>query len=189
VSASDREIVERVLRGDRDGFGEIVHRYQGRLFGLVLMMLRRRDAADDVAQDTLVRAFTHLNQYDRSRPFYPWLATIAVRLAQNWLRHEARSSLRDGESLRGGDGRVPAPAHAELLAGERARQVWKAVATLSSGERTVVTLHYRDEMPLGEIARTLGVTTGTVKTLMFRARRRLRERLGIELLRSEREVQ
>ena len=49
-------------------------------------------------------------------------------------------------------------------------------------------LHYRDEMPLGEIAHTLGVTTGTVKTLMFRARRHLRERLGIELLRGEREA-
>ena len=134
MSASDREIVERVLRGDRDGFGELVHRYQGRLFGLVLMMLRRRDAVDDVAQDTFVRAFTHLHQYDRTRPFYPWLATIAVRLAQNRLRHEARSSVRDGESLRGSDELAAAPANAELLADERARQVWKAVATLSSGE-------------------------------------------------------
>ena len=188
MSASDLEIVERVLRVDRDGFGELVQRYQGRLFGLALMMLRRRDAADDVAQETFVRAFTHLHQYDRTKPFYPWLATIAVRLSQNWLRREARSSLRDGESLRRSDEQVAAPTHAELLADERARQVWKAVATLSSGERTVVMLHYRDEMPLGEIAHTLGVTTGTVKTLMFRARRHLRERLGIELLRGEGEA-
>ena len=188
MSTSDQEIVERVLRGDRDRFGELVHRYQARLFGLVLMMLRRREAADDVAQEAFVRAFTHLNEYDRARPFYPWLATIAVRLAQNWLRHEARSSLRDGESLRFSDELQAAPAHAQFLADERARDVWKAVATLSSGERTVVMLHYRDEMPFGDIARALGVTTGTVKTLMFRARRHLRERLGVALLRDGREA-
>jgi RNA polymerase sigma-70 factor (ECF subfamily) len=188
VNPSDREIVDRVLRGDRDGYAELVHRYQGRLFGLVLMMVRRHDAADDVAQETFVRAFTHLEQYDRTRPFYPWLATIGVRLAQNWLRHEARSSLRDAASRRDDEGVAPAAA-AAVFADERRRQVWAAVATLSSGERTVVMLHYRDEMSLGDIAQTLGVTTGTVKTLIFRARRHLRERLGVELLRGEWEAQ
>lgn len=183
MSPSDREIVERVIRGDRDGFGELVHRYQGRLFGLVLMMVRRREAADDVAQETFVRAFTHLDQYDRSRPFYPWLATIAVRLAQNWLRQQARSSVRESGALRDRDEAVAPAAAAEIVDNERRRRLWETVATLSSGERTVVMLHYRDEMSLGDIAHALAVTTGTVKTLIFRARRHLRERLEIGLLR------
>jgi RNA polymerase sigma-70 factor, ECF subfamily len=187
VSPSDREIVERVRRGDRDAFGELVQRYQGRLFGLVLMMVRRRDAAEDVAQEAFVRAFTHLGQFDRSRPFYPWLATIAVRLAQNWLRHQARSSVRDGGSLHDWEEPIAPAAAAELLADEQRRQLWEAVATLSSGERTVVMLYYRDEMPVGDIAHVLGVTSGTVKTLLFRARRHLRERLAVNLLSGEEE--
>ena len=185
MSSSDREIVGRIRGGDRDSFGELVQRYQGRLFGLVLMMVRRRDAAEDVAQEAFVRAFTRLDQYDRSRPFYPWLATIAVRLAQNWLRHHTRSAVREGGSL--DDWEEPAaPAdQAASFADERRRQLWETVATLSSGERTVVMLHYRDEMPVGDIARVLGVTSGTVKTLLFRARRHLRERLELSPLRGE----
>jgi RNA polymerase sigma-70 factor (ECF subfamily) len=184
VSPADREIVERVRRGDPDGFGALVHRYQARVFGLVLMMVRERAAAEDVTQEAFVRAFTRLDQYDASRPFYPWLATIAVRLAQNCLRHRARIAERDEASLSERQEQIVAPAaSAGLLAGERRHQVWEAVAALCWAERTVVMLHYRDETSLGDIAQTLGVTTGTVKTLLFRARRHLRERLSANLLR------
>ena len=68
-------------------------RYQGRLFGLVLMMVREPAAAEEVTQDAFVRAYTHLDRYDQ-RPFYPWLATIAVRLAQNRLRAMADVAAR-----------------------------------------------------------------------------------------------
>jgi RNA polymerase sigma factor (sigma-70 family) len=64
-----------------------------------------------------------------------------------------------------------------LIANERSRGLWQAVAGLSSGERTAVILYYRDEMAVGDIARALGVTTGTIKTLLFRDRRHLRGRL------------
>src|SRR5688572_25236523 len=102
------------------------------------MMVRRRDAAEDVAQEAFVRAFTHLGQYDRGRAFYPWLATIAVRLAQNWLRHHARSAGREEGALPDWEEPVAPAAADELFADERRRQLWETVATLSSGERTVV---------------------------------------------------
>lgn len=70
-----------------------------------------------------------------------------------------------------------APALTMLIANERDRRLWQAVAALSSGERTAVILYYRDEMPVRDIAGALGVTTGTIKTLLFRARRHLRGRL------------
>lgn len=61
----------------------------------------------------------------------------------------------------------------ELITDERGRHLWRSVAGLPSGERTAVILYYRDEMKLRDIARSLGVTSGTVKTLLFRARQRL----------------
>jgi RNA polymerase sigma-70 factor (ECF subfamily) len=64
-----------------------------------------------------------------------------------------------------------------LIGDEGRRALWAAVAALSSGERTSVLLYYRDDLPVGDIARALGVTAGTIKTLLFRARRHLRERL------------
>ena len=179
MNASDRDVVSDVRQGNRDAFGQLVGSYQSRLFGLVMMMVRDRAGAEEVTQDAFVRAFKHLPHYDERRPFYPWLASIAVRLAQNWLVARGRTVRREGTALEN----APEPAAESgalsgLVADERRRELWEAVASLSSGERTAVMLFYRDEMAVGDVARALGVTSGTIKTLLFRARRHLRERLG-----------
>jgi RNA polymerase sigma-70 factor (ECF subfamily) len=179
VSDSDRDVIRAVRGGDRDAFGQIVTRYQRRLFALMCVILRDRTAAEEVTQDALVRAYTRLDRYDEGQPFYPWLATIAVRLAQNRLRGDARTLRREGTPLDAtaepAAGSSPLGA---LMAHERKARLRRAVTALSSGERTAVMLYYRDELTVREIARALGVTSGTIKTLLFRARRRLRDRLG-----------
>lgn len=178
MNTPDQAIVAAVLAGDRDSFGALVERYQHRLFGLVLMMVRDPGGAEDVAQDTFVRAFSRLGAYDTARPFYPWLAAIAVRLAQNWLRQRGSIVRREGAQLDDtiAPGAMPLSLDT-LITDEESRELWRAVSALSSGERTTVTLCYRDGLPVRDIALALGVTTGTVKTLLFRARRHLRERL------------
>jgi RNA polymerase sigma-70 factor (ECF subfamily) len=143
------------------------------------MMVRQPAAAEEVTQDAFVRAYTRINSYDIQRPFYPWLASIAVRLAQNWLRAHGRVLRREGTELESApEPEVAADALDQLIADERSRRLWQQVAKLCSGERTAVLLYYRDELPVRDIARALAVTTGTVKTLLFRARRRLRERVA-----------
>lgn len=181
MTPDDRDVVVAVLDGDREAFGLLVDRYQGRLFGLVLMMVRQPASAEEVTQDAFVRAFVHLGQYDVNRPFYPWLAAVAVRLAQNWLRQHGTLVRREGVAL--DDAAEPgaeASSLTTLISDERSRALWRAVAALSSGERTTVTLYYRDGLAVRDIAAALGVTTGTVKTLLFRARRHLRERIGAD---------
>jgi len=179
VNTSDRDVVRDVRQGNRDAFGRLVRAYQGRLFGLVMMMVRDRAGAEEVAQDAFLRAFTHLAHYDDRRPFYPWLAAIAVRLSQNWLVARGRTVRREGTALDSApEPAADAGALSGLVADERRRELWAAVASLSSGERTAVVLFYRDELAVGDVARALGVTAGTIKTLLFRARRHLRERLG-----------
>lgn len=178
MSAPDRDVIRDVRAGNREAFGELVRRYQGRLFGLVLMMAREPAGAEEITQDTFVRAYTRLDHYDDRRPFYPWLAAIAVRLAQNWLRVHGRTVRREGTPLdAAGEPGTTAGALTALIADERGRQLWQAVGALPSGERTAVILYYRDEMAVGDIARALGVTSGTIKTLLFRARRHLRSRV------------
>lgn len=175
-----RAAVGAVRRGNRDAFARLVELYQRRLFGLALMMTRDPSAAEEVAQDAFVRAFVHLDAYDDRRPFYPWLATIAVRLAQNWLVRHTRAAVREGAVLDDSldvEALVPDPLD-QLIADENDRRLWQSVAALPSGERTVVILYYRQEMSVGDIARALGVTSGTVKTLLFRARQRLRRTVG-----------
>jgi RNA polymerase sigma-70 factor (ECF subfamily) len=180
VNSSDAEIVERIRLGDPDAFAELVGRHQRRLFGLILMMVRDPSGAEDVTQETFVRAYVHLDHFDVQRACYPWLASIAVRLSQNWLRKYGRTTHREGTAL--DDAQEPSSADHRLLTAiitdERDRELWHAVSMLPSGERTAVVLYYRDDMPVQDVARALGVTTGTVKTLLFRARRHLRQRLG-----------
>ena len=178
MNTADQDVVRQVRRGDREAFARLVRAYQGRLFGLVLMMVRQPAGADEVTQDAFVRAFLHLRDYDERRPFYPWLAAIAVRLAQNWLRRNGRVMKREGTPLEA----VEEPGSAtgtltSIITDERDRELWKQVAALSSGERTAVILYYRDEMPVCDIAAALGVSIGTIKTFLFRARRHLRARL------------
>lgn len=171
-----REAVEAVRRGKSDAFSEIVRRYQRRVFGLALMILRDAGAAEDVAQDAFVRAYTHLDAYDPSRPFYPWIATIAVRLSQNRIaqrgrltRHEAPPAGPETEDAGSMD------PLASLIATEEGRELWRRVAELPAGERSAVLLHYRQDLGVKDVARALGVTAGTVKTFLFRARQRLRK--------------
>lgn len=177
--ADARDAVRAVRHGDRDAFGRVVALYQRRLFGLALMMTRDPAGAEDVAQDAFVRAFVHLDAYDERRPFYPWLSSIAVRLAQNWLVKRGRITARERAE--------PAPASVAasptvdpltaVIADEHDRRLWQSVAALPSGERTAAILYYREELTIKEIAFALGVTAGTVKTLLFRARLRLRRTL------------
>ena len=175
---TDSAAIRDVRTGDREAFGRLVQAYQRRLFGLVLMMVREAAGAEDVTQETFVRAYTHLGAYDDRRPFYPWLAAIAVRLSQNWLRAHGRSTSREGTPLdAANEPGVPTDALMTMIADERDRRLWRAVAALPSGERTAVILYYRDEMTVADVARALGVTAGTVKTFLFRARGHLRDRL------------
>jgi RNA polymerase sigma-70 factor (ECF subfamily) len=182
-SIPDRDVVRDVRRGDRDAFGHLVRGYQGRLFGLVLMMVREPSGAEEAPQDAFVRAFTQIHQYEDQRPFHPWLASIAVRLAQNWLRRHGRTARREGTSLESAEEPgATAAALTKLIADEQSRGLWQAVTALPSGERTAVILYYRDEMAVRDVAGALGVTTGTVKTRLFRARRHLRERVDAATL-------
>jgi RNA polymerase sigma-70 factor (ECF subfamily) len=178
VIASDGDLVRAARGGDADAFGHLVRAYQGRLFGLVLMMVREPAGAEDVTQEALLRAYRFLDDFDVERPFYPWLAAIAVRLSQNWLRQHGRTTRREGTSLdQAHEPHIADAALNELLSDEQGRRLWLAVAALPSGERTAVTMYYRHEMSIGDIALALGVTSGTIKTLLSRARHRLRGRL------------
>jgi RNA polymerase sigma-70 factor (ECF subfamily) len=178
--ATVRETVGAVRRGDREAFGRLVELYQRRLFGLALMMTRDPAGAEEIAQDAFVRAFVHLDAYDSHRPFYPWISTIAVRLAQNWLVRRMRVHTREGHELAPDDDAASSDVDplVELIRDERDRWLWRAVAALSSGERTAVLLYYRQEMSVRQIASAMGVSAGTVKTLLFRGRHRLRRSLG-----------
>ena len=174
------DIVERVRAGDVDAFGQIVKGYERRVFALAVMILRNREGADDVTQDAFVRAFERLDLYDVRRPFYPWLATITIRLSRNWLARHSPGARRETAIQPESSAYASAASAAldVLVAEDEGRHLWRLVERLPLGERTAVVLHYRQELSVSEVASAIGVTAGTVKTLLFRARQHLRASLA-----------
>lgn len=169
-----RAAVCAVRAGDPDAFAVIVAACQRRLYALALMMMREPAAAEDVAQDALVRAWRQLDRYDESRPLYPWLAAICVRLSQDALRAGKRRLLREGEALAEADRGPSADALTGMVDEDQSVRLWRALEDLPSGQRTAAFLYYRQDLPVRDVAAGLGVTEGTVKTLLFRARQSLR---------------
>jgi len=174
------DIVQRVRAGDVDAFGQIVKGYERRVFALAVMILRNREGADDVTQDAFVRAFERLDLYDVRRPFYPWLATITIRLSRNWLARHSPGARRETAIQPESSAYASAASAAldVLVAEDEGRHLWRLVERLPLGERTAVVLHYRQELSVSEVASAIGVTAGTVKTLLFRARQHLRASLA-----------
>lgn len=174
------DIVQRVRAGDVDAFGQIVKGYERRVFALAVAILRHREGAEDVTQDAFVRAFERLDLYDVRRPFYPWLATITIRLSHNWLARHSPAARRETPIQPESSAYASAaPAALDVLvADNEGRHLWGHVERLPLGERTAVVLHYRQELSVSEVASAIGVTAGTVKTLLFRARQHLRASLA-----------
>lgn len=172
-----RAAVDAIRAGHKNAYALVVRLYQKRLFSLALMFVRDRAGAEDVVQEAFVRAYRHLDRYEEIRDFYPWIATITVRLAHNWRRNRANLSAPDTD---GPEAEIEAPDDVlgEIIATERAAKLWRAVCRLPQGERAAVLLFYQQDMKLNDVAQVLGVTPGSVKTLLFRAREKLRVQIA-----------
>jgi len=173
--ASLKTTIARIKSGDIEAFGAVVRTFEKRVISFCTALLKDRAAAEDVTQETFIRAYRYLGTYDTGRPFYPWLARIAFRLAQTH-----RSRCRSGELPLTAEIDKPAGTRnplAELIRNEQSRDLWQGVRDLPAGERAAVVLFYRQELSVRQVAEALGVTSGTIKTFLFRARRHLRQRL------------
>jgi len=185
ASPTDRELVDRAKAGDAAAFGSIVRRYQRRIFRLSFHLVRTGAEAEDVTQETFVRAYQALDRFDgRSEPF-TWLYRIAVNLSLNLLR--ARKSKRDSASsddprleallteTRPSAGSDPAVAAADR---EMATALIEGIDALSDTLRTTLILVCIDGIAHDEAAKVLGCPEGTVAWRVHEARRKLREYLA-----------
>lgn len=167
----EAELVARTLAGDRTAFGVLVERYAGQARRVARAVLGDPDDADDAAQDAFLSALVKLSQYDRRRPFGPWLMRIVANAATDRRR---RRTVRRTEPLEpglsGGGTRPDVEAERAAL-GERLRT---ALAQLSPRRRTAVVLFDVEGYAHGEIAGILGIPEGTVRSEVFHARRQLR---------------
>lgn len=175
----DGRWIEAALAGDSQAFGQLVLRYQDRLFNSLLRVTGRAEDAQDVAQDAFVQAFLKLNTFQRSAGFFTWLYRIAFNLAVS--RQRRRRPTASVDKLREESGHEPVDPQAEpsqpLEQQERAQQVQAALALLSEEHRTILVLREIDGLDYQAIAEILDLEIGTVRSRLFRARMQLRDQL------------
>lgn len=181
---SDREIVERVLAGERDAFAALVRRHQRLVAHVVHRMVRDPRDREELCQDVFFRVYRKLDTFAHQARLSTWIARIAYRAC---LNHLERRALPLYDDLRGeGEDAEPAiervagsgPSPLETVEAEELRAFVRArVDELPLQYRTVVTLYHLEEMSVGEIADVMDLPDGTVKSHLFRARKLLKDKL------------
>lgn len=165
----DVECVRLVLAGDSAAYRTIVERYKNQVYGVAYRMLGNPEDAEDVAQESFVRAYAKLGSFDHGRKFSTWLLSIASHLCIDMLRSKTRNSaaLDDfAEFLESGE-RGP---EITAIGEEERREVRRLLARLPDKYRLVLILRYWHDLSIAEIAETIGATEGAVKTILHRGR-------------------
>ncbi len=173
VTIDESAAIEHALAGDAAAFGVLVERYQEVAFRAAYLIVRDAQAAEDVAQDAFVRAQSRLASFRREEPFRPWLLRIVTNLALNEVRARTRRGGLFGRVAAFARRDEPSP-HAEVAASDDASALLRAIGELPEDDRVVLHLRYFLELPEREIALAIGTPTGTVKSRLHRASKRLR---------------
>lgn len=172
---SDEELARLSRDGSFAAFEEIVRRFDQRIYAFVFQSCRCDADAREITQETFIRAFRALAQFDFTQSFAPWIFTIARRKCIDHFRARRTPAgsrvLEDAES----DANDPASL---LQSREEAQNLWSlARRVLPEIQHQALWLYYVEEMPMGEIARALGKSQTHVKVILLRARRSLAARL------------
>lgn len=188
-AADDAALIQAGRDGDAAALGQLVRRYQDRVFNLCLRMCGSREDAEDHTQEAFVRAIQSLDKFAERSRFYTWVFRIAVNLVVSAKRKtDRRATFSLDAPRRRGDGDDGESRSAQLAADdsppdqrmenqERNRQVMAAMSAIDDEHRTVLVLRDVESLSYDEIADILDVPTGTVKSRLHRARLALRERL------------
>jgi RNA polymerase sigma-70 factor (ECF subfamily) len=184
VNIDDQQLIQECLAGRSEAFGELVVRYQDRLFHTLLFVTGAADQAQDVAQDAFVHAFAKLSTFRGESAFYSWLFRIAMNAAVSRKRRDRRMSA-SLDAARENAGHEPIDAHPgsepshSMEVSERQALVRAALAELSEEYRTVLVLKEMEDLRYEEIAEIVGCPIGTVRSRIHRARSELREKLAV----------
>jgi RNA polymerase sigma-70 factor (ECF subfamily) len=180
AQAEDAALVAASQKGDQRAFGELVRRYQRAVHRLAWSLTRSDSDADDLAQETFVRAWGAIGRFELGQPLYPWLARIVTNQAFSLFRHRKRRPETSIEPLveagqQWGVDDDPAEHSAES---ERDRALRACFGELAAEHQAVLALRAVQDLSYDEIAKALNIPIGTVMSRLSRARGELKRRLA-----------
>ena len=179
MSATETTLIQCAQKGDHDAFAALVDEHQRYVYNLALRVIKDENEALDLTQETFVRAWTALPNFKGQSQFRTWLYRIVTNLCYNRLPNLRRSlnDLGDDAMEDIPESNFDNPAQ-EFESNETRQYLHQAIDELDANYKLLITLRYQNELSYEEIASTLNLPLGTVKTGIFRAKAQLRNALA-----------
>ncbi len=180
--AHENQLINDAKQGKRAAIESLIKLHQDRLYAFVWRIVRNDSDAEDICQETFLRAFSSLKDFNEEYRFSTWLFTIGYRLALNHIKHR---SARDGFDFSNVTSAKSAQSPEQIvIQSEQANNlrtlIWSEVDNLSAFQRAVMMMFYREGLSCQEIADSLDIPVATVKSHLHRGRDKLRKRLEVK---------
>ena len=180
----DQELVRQALAGNQAAYQELLQRHQKVIFTVVSKLVRNREEARDLVQETFMKAFGSLATYREEYQFSTWLHRIASNCAIDFIRKKKIEALSLDQPIQTKDSQVTlevpdwsANPEAEWVEKQRSLTIQEAIDSLPQGYKEVILYRHKEEKSYQEIAVILGIPVGTVKARIFRGRELLKKKL------------
>jgi len=179
----EADLITRTQKGETAAFNPIISKYQQKIYNLIYQRVRDRETAEDICQETFLKAWQALPNFKGQSAFYSWLYKIAINCSIDFLRKQNKRFVLSWEELpQNADETLEAsqkqPSISQILEKKKFRNiVGKAVRQLPTSQRRVFYLRYKEELRIKDIASRLNKSEGTIKTHLHHAHRKLRDML------------
>ncbi|WP_374948586.1 RNA polymerase sigma factor [Mucilaginibacter sp.] len=176
---SDIELIEQTVAGNQSAYADLIKRHQRFVFTLALRFAKSREDAEEIAQDCFIKAYRSLSAFHQQSKFSTWLYTIVYTTAMTFLRKKRvdTTSIDDDASYVQIAHRPGGYDEHNVENKSRSYYLNQAISQLLPDDAIIISMFYKGEQSLEEIAQVLGIEANTVKVKLFRARQRLKERL------------
>ncbi|MDD7885231.1 RNA polymerase sigma factor [Flavivirga sp. 57AJ16] len=187
MTTNDQHYINLIIDGDTNAFEVLVERYKNLVFTLTLRMLKNREEAEEVAQDTFIKAYKSLNKFKGDSKFSTWIYKIAYNTSLDRLKKN-KKYFNDVaiDEFTEHQVKMIDDALDHLEHKEREQSIQECITLLPNDDSFLLTLYYYEDQSLEEISKTMDLTPNNVKVKLFRSRKKLatilRKRLGPEII-------
>lgn len=172
----ENQIVERVLKGEREAFAALLDAYKGAIFNLAFRMTDSYQDADDLSQETFIRAYRNLRQFDPQKRFFTWIYTIGLNLIRNHMKKRGREMSRENATRSSSEAGIDQGAQTErdMMQAQEIRRLEICLQKLPTDLREAVVLRFYQDLSFEEIATISDASLSAVKMRVYRGLEQLK---------------